>query len=212
MIRLHHSAQTRSMRVLWMLYELGLDFELVEHAFDKSLRDPAYLALHPVGRVPALEIDGGVIFESLAALQYLAAQHPESGLEASGIDGLNWLHFAETLSQHIAALTQQHIAIYPPEARSGLVCKIEAMRLGKCYAALEGRLAGRTYLLAQFSAADVGLGQALYMARHFVKLEGFPGVAAYYKRISARPAFQQALPQAGEALLYAKDYYEVPNA
>ena len=212
MIRLHHCAQTRSMRVLWMLHELGLDFELVRHGFDKSLRDPAYLALHPAGRVPALEIDGGVIFESLAALQYLAERHREKGLVAAGMDGLNWLNFAETISQHTAALTQQHIVLYPPEVRSPVVCKIEAMRLGKCYGALAGRLAGRDYVLGAFSAADVGLGQALYMARHFVKLEGFPRVAAYYERLSSRAAFQKALPQEGEALLYEKPFYEVPDA
>ena len=211
MIRLHHCAQTRSMRVLWMLYELGLDFELVGHSFDRSLRDPEYLALHPAGRVPALEIDGGVIFESVAALQYLAERHVEKGLAGAGMDWLNWLHFAETISQHTAALTQQHIAIYPAAARSGLVCKIEAMRLGKTYAALEGRLDGREYVLGAFSAADVGLGQALYMARHFVKLEGFPRVAGYYERLASRPAFKKALPQEGEALLYVKDYYEVPD-
>ncbi len=211
MIRLHHCAQTRSMRVLWMLYELGLEFELVGHVFGRSLRDPDYLALHPAGRVPALEIDGGVIFESLAALQYLAERHIEKGLAGAGMDWLNWLHFAETMSQHTAALTQQHIAIYPAEARSGLVCKIEAMRLGKTYAALEGRLDGRDYVLGEFSAADVGLGQALYMARHFVKLEGFPRVAGYYERLAARAAFRRALPQDGEVLLYVKDYYEVPD-
>ncbi len=212
MIRLHHCAQTRSQRVLWMLYELGLEFELVRHAFDRSLRDPAYLALHPAGRVPALEIDGGVIFESLAALQYLAERHVEKGLAGAGMDWLNWLHFAETMSQHTAALTQQHVAIYPAEARSGLVCKIEEMRLAKTYGALEGRLEGRDYVLEEFSAADVGLGQALYMARHFVKLEGFPRVAAYYERLAGRAAFQRALPQEGEALLYMKVYYEVPDA
>jgi len=212
MIRLHHCPQTRSQRVLWMLYELGVEFELVTHAFDRSLRDPAYLALHPAGRVPALEIDGGVIFESLAALQYLAERHLDQGLVAAGIDGLNWLHFAETMSQHTAALTQQHIAIYPAEARSSIVCKIEAMRLGKTYAALEGRLVGREYVLGEFSAADVGLGQALYMARHFVKFVDYPWVAAYFERLSARAAFQKSLPQAGEALLYVKDNYEVPDA
>jgi len=212
MIRLHHCAQTRSQRVLWMLYELELNFELVGQSFDRSLRDPEYLALHPAGRVPALEIDGGVIFESIAALQYLAERHVEKGFAQAGLDWLNWLHFAETISQHTAALTQQHIAIYPPEARSNLVCKIEAMRLAKTFQALEGRLEGRDYVLGEFSAADIGLGQALYMAKHFVKLEGFPKVAAYYKRLSSRPAFQKALPRAGEAMLYVKDYYEVLDA
>jgi len=49
------------------------------------------------------------------------------------------------------------------------------------------------------------------MARHFVKFEGFPRVAAYYERLSARVAFKKALPQADEALLYVKDDYEVPD-
>lgn len=211
MIRLHHCHQARSMRVLWMLNELGLDFELVVHGFDRSLRDPAFLALHPAGRVPALEIDGGVIFESLGALQYLADRYPEAGLGGRGIDWLNWLNFAETISQHSAALTQQHVAIYPPEARSNLVCKIEAMRLAKTYAALEARLEGRAYLLDEFSAVDIAVGQSLYMARHFARLEAFPRVAAYYEMLSTREAFQKSLPKAGDALLYVKDYYEAPN-
>lgn len=212
MIKLHHCAESRSMRVLWMLYELGLEFKLVAHPFDRSLRDPAYLALHPAGRVPALEIDGAVIFESLAALQYLADRPPDHGLGGAGIDWLNWLNFAETISQHTAALTQQHIVLYPPELRSKVICKIEAMRLGKTYAALEARLQGREYLLGGFSAVDIGVGQALYMARHFVKLEGFERVNTYYKRLAERSAFKQALPRAGDTLLYTQDYYEVPNA
>lgn len=211
MIRLHHCAESRSMRVLWMLHELGLDFELVVHPFGRALRNSEYLALHPAGRVPALEIDGGVIFESLGALQYLAERHPESGLAGRGIDWLNWLNFAETISQHSAALTQQHVALYPPEIRSSVVCKIEALRLGKTYAALAGRLDGHEYLLGDFSAADIAVGQALYMAKHFTKLEGYEVVSAYYQRISEREAFQKSLPQPGEALLYAQDYYEPIN-
>ncbi|MDN5788143.1 glutathione S-transferase N-terminal domain-containing protein, partial [Pseudorhodobacter sp.] len=64
MIRLHHVAQARSFRTLWLLHEIGAEFELVTHRFDKSLRDPAFLALSPAGRIPALEIDGATLFES----------------------------------------------------------------------------------------------------------------------------------------------------
>ena len=58
MITLYHVPQSRSMRVLWLLNELGVEFQLVSLPFDKSLRSPEYLALNPVGRVPALEMDG----------------------------------------------------------------------------------------------------------------------------------------------------------
>ena len=211
MIRLHHCHQARSQRVLWMLYELGLEFELVVHAFGPKLREPAYLALHPAGRVPALEIDGGVIFESLGALQYLADRHPEAGLGGHGIDWLNWLNYAETISQHGAALTQQHVALFDPAMRSPVICKIEALRLAKTYVALEERLKGRAYLLGDFSAVDIGMGQALYMAKHFAKIEEFEHVSAYYSRLAKRPAFQRSLPVEGDALLYAQDYYEIPN-
>ena len=63
MITLHHVEQTRSMRTLWLLHELEVPFEVSIHAFDKSLRDPGYLAISPAGRVPSLEIDGSVLDE-----------------------------------------------------------------------------------------------------------------------------------------------------
>ena len=211
MIRLHHCPQSRSMRVLWMLHELGLDFETVVYPFGRELRDPEYLAVHPAGRVPALEIDGGVIFESLGALQYLADRHPEAGLGGSGIDWVNWLNFAETISQHSAALTQQHVMLYPPETRSPVVCKIEPLRLGKTYAALDGRLEGRDYLLGDFAAVDVAVGQALYMSKHFAKLEPFDAVNAYFQRLEGREAFKKSLPKAGEIPLYAQEFYEPIN-
>ncbi|MEM6897516.1 MAG: glutathione S-transferase N-terminal domain-containing protein, partial [Pseudomonadota bacterium] len=71
MIRLHHCAETRSMRPLWLLYELGVAFDVVEWPFDKSLRSAEYRALNPVGRVPALELNGTVVWESGAILELL---------------------------------------------------------------------------------------------------------------------------------------------
>ena len=218
MIRLHHCPQTRSMRALWLLNELGVPFEIVAHPFDKSLRMPEYLALNPAGRVPALEIDDEVIWESGAILQVLCARFPEAGLgrvpdDADWADWLIWLHFAETISQHTAALTQQHVALYDDAMRSPILMKLEAARLRKCYAAIEGQLAApmdkRDCLLASgFSAADIAVGQAVYMARHFATLDGFPETAAWYRRLAARPAFQASLPPPGSELLYQREFYE----
>jgi glutathione S-transferase len=174
MIRLHHCSQSRSMRVLWLLNELGVPFEAITHPFDKSLRDPAYLRLSPAGRVPALEIDGMTMFESGAMMEYLCERFPEAGLGRlpggpERAEWLTWLHFAETISQHVAALTQQHIMLYDDAMRSPIVMKLEAARLKKCHAAVEARLSGpggnRDYLLSSgFSAADIAVGQAIYMA------------------------------------------------
>lgn len=214
MIRLHHCHQTRSMRSLWLLHELGVDFEVVVHGFDKTLRSPDFLALNPAGRVPALEIDGRVIWETGAITEYLCERFPDAGLgrtpeAAERADWLIWVHFAETLSQHGAALTQQHVALYDDAMRSPIVMRLEAKRLEKCYAAVEGRLAGREHLLdSGFSAADIGVGQAIYMTRHFARIEPFAQLAAWYARVSRRPAFTASLPSEGAQLLYTQEFYE----
>ncbi len=205
------------MRSLWLLHELGVEFELVVYPFDRTLRSPEYLTLNPAGRVPALEIHGEVIWESGAIAQYLCERFPEAGLArmpgaVDRADWLIWMHFAETVSQHTAALTQQHIALYEDSMRSPTVMKLEAMRLQKCFAAVESRLStpveNRDYLLTGgFSAADIGVGQAVYMGRHFAKLEPFPALAKWYERITERPAFRASLPPEGAELLYRQDFY-----
>ena len=208
MIRLHHCHQTRSMRVLWLLEELGAEYELVVHPFDKSLRSDAFLALSPAGRVPALELDGAVYFESGAIAEILCERFDRlwrpPGDVARGA-WLSWLHFAETVSQHAAALTQQHVALYDDAMRSPIVMKLEAKRLEKCYGAIEAGLA--EYLVpGGFSAADIAVGQAVYMARHFARIEPFPKLSAWYERITERPGVQAALPPEG-ARLYQKAFY-----
>lgn len=215
MIRLHHCHQTRSMRSLWLLHEIGVDFDLLVYPFDKTLREDPYRSLNPTGRVPTLEIDGVVLTESGAIAEYLCERFPAAGLgrdagTAERAAWLNWIHFAETISQHCAALTQQHVALREDHMRSPIIMQLETRRLARTLGTVEGALQGEFLLLA-FSAADVGVGQAVYMAAHFVKLEGFPKLAAWYDRLRARPAFQKALPDGPG--LYAQSFYpawEIP--
>lgn len=217
MITLHHCHQSRSMRVLWLLNELGVEFDLVTHPFDKTLRSPEFLTHSPAGRVPSMIVDGEPIFESLAMLQYLTARFPEAELGRTIDDPdypnwLSWLHFGETISQHVAALTQQHLMLYEDSMRSPVVMKLEVARIGKCYDAIEARLStpveNRDYLLTSgFSAADISVGQAVYGARHFAKSDGWPELSAWYDRITSRPAFIASLPPEGAERLYKKDFY-----
>ncbi|WP_299670866.1 glutathione S-transferase family protein [uncultured Roseobacter sp.] len=216
MIVLHHCPQTRSMRTLWLLHELDVEFRLRSYPFDRTLRSAEFLSLSPAGRVPALEIDGERMFETGAITEYLCERFSPDGLGRSPgspdrMSWLVWLHFAETVSQHTAALTQQHVALYEDAMRSPIVMKLEAARVGKCYAAIEARLSTpverRDYLLTSgFSAADISVGQAVYMARHFVTLDAFPAVSAWYERITAREGFEAALPQ-GDGI-YDRDFYQ----
>jgi glutathione S-transferase len=216
MIRLHHCHQTRSMRSLWLLYELGVEFELVVYPFDKTLREEPYRSLNPTGRVPTLEIDGAVLTESGAIAEYLCERFVQAGLgrasgDAERIAWLNWIHFAETISQHTAALTQQHVALYDDHMRSPIIMQLEAKRLAKTLRTVEAGLDG-DFLLSRFSAADIGVGQAVYMAAHFVQLEAFPKLAAWFARLQAREAYQKSLPNGPG--LYAAAFYapwEIPS-
>ncbi len=207
-IVLHHCPQTRSDRVLWLLRELGVAFEVVEHPFGKGLREAGFLAVSPAGRVPAVELDGAALSETGAIAQVLCEAHSPEGLgrpagHAERAEWLRWVHFAETVSQHVAALTQQHLMLREDWMRSPMVMRLEAARTAKCYDALEARLGGRDWLLdGGFSAADVNVGQAVDMARRFARLDGHPGVAAWFGRCAARPGFP------AEGGLYDRAFYE----
>ena len=219
MIRLHHAHQTRSMRVIWMLEELGVEYDLVTHDFfDKSMRSEAFLNISPAGRVPALEIDGQVMLESGAMLELLAERFPDAELgraadHAERAEWLDWLHYAETMGQHCANLTQSHVMLYEDWMRSPTVMKLEAKRLVKVIGRIETQLAdGRDWLLAGgFSAVDCAVAYGLYVGQHFVRLDDLPKTRAYWQRFSARPSYAKALPPDGARLLYAQEFYEVPN-
>ena len=226
MITLHHVPQSRSMRTLWLLHELDTPFQIHVYPFDKTLRRPEFLVLSPAGRVPAIEIEGERMFETAAITEYLCERLSPDRLGRSPgspdrAAWLVWTHFAETVSQHVANLTQQHLMLREDWMRSPMVMQLEAKRLAKCYDAIEARLAapleGRDYLLTSgFSAADISVGQAVYMARHFARLDNHPLVAAWFARLAERPGFRSALPEDDDRI-YAQDFYgpwpvEMPDA
>jgi glutathione S-transferase len=217
MRRLHHAWESRSTRTLALLYEMGLDFELVVHSFRKSLYNDDYRKLSPAGRVPALEDGDVVLFETGAITEYLVETYPECGLgrppgDPERWEWLQWLHFAETIAQHMATLVQHHIVMREDWMRSPTVMRYETLRLGRCMGVLDAALEGRDYLLASgFSAVDTNVGYTVFGAGHFVRLEDWPNVAAYAERLMARPAFRRAMPPEGAERLFLKAFYEMPE-
>jgi glutathione S-transferase len=215
-IRLHHVTQARSFRVMWLLEEIGLDYEVVRHSFfDKSLRSEDYLALSPAGRVPAIEIDGRVIYESGAIIEYLCATRGLFGRipgDPDWVDWLEWLHFAETIGQHLAALTQQHIALREDWMRSPTVMKLESMRLEKTLGVIEAGLGAHDWLMPSgFSAVDCAVGYSAIVARRFVRFDGLPRVAGWLARCEAREGFRRAEARDGTPEIYRRDFYEAPD-
>ena len=219
MIRLHHVPFSRSFRVLWLLEEMGLDFEVVHYSIrDGSLRAPAFLAISPAGRVPALEIGGEVLFESGAILQTLCEKYPAAGFApAPGTPDraryLELIGYAETMASLIENLNLQHVFLRDPAQASPVVIKLMTARLGATLAGLEAMLNERDdYLLRSgFSAVDAMMGFNLFAAPYYVKLDPFPGLRAYRARLEARPAFRGARARDGEQDFYTRDFYPVPE-
>jgi glutathione S-transferase len=214
MIRLHHVPQSRSFRILWLLEELDLTFDLVEHSFfDRSLRSADYTAISPAGRVPALEIDGRALFESGAITQYLCETRSAlQGTKGERPDWLEWLHFAETIAAHVANLTQQHIVLREPWMRCPTVMRLEAARLAKTLQVVERGLSDEFILPSGFSAVDIAVSYGAIIGQRFVRLDALPRVSGWLARLAARPAFQRAAARDGKSQIYARDFYPAPEA
>lgn len=213
---LHHVPGARSFRILWLLQEMGITPELVEWRIeDGSMRRPEFLAKSPAGRIPALEIDGTVIYESGAITEYLCETRPEHGLgrppgDPERITFLEAMHYSETVGHLVANLNLQWIFLRNPEDRSDTVVKIEARRLAGTLAAVEATLTKQDHMLASgFSAADTMFGFTLTAAGRYVRLEQFPAISAYIARMAERPAYIAARKLEGEQGFPGKDFYEV---
>lgn len=216
MIRLHHIPGSRSMRVLWLLEELGLPCELQNWSLtDGSLRNPEFLAMSPAGRIPALEIDNQAIFESGAIVQYLTEREgrlaPRPG-EPERIAFLEWISFAETQGNIVQALNIQHIFLRPDSARSIPLMKLDTKRLAITARALEEHLTGQDTLLASgFSAADCMLGFNIEAMFRFIPAADYPKLRDYRDRMMARPAYARAMERSGHNAIYLQDFYGIPN-
>ena len=213
---LHHVPGARSFRILWLLQEMGITPEIVVWRIqDGSMRRPEFLEKSPAGRIPALEIDGQVIYESGAITEYLCETRPEHGLgrapgDPERIPFLEAMHYAETIGHLIAGLNLQWVFLRDPKDRSDTVVKIEARRLAATLAPVEQVLATQDHILASgFSAADTMMGFSLTAAGRYVRLEQFPSIVAYNARMADRPAHKAAQAIDGERNFTSKDFYEV---
>lgn len=217
MIRLHHVPLGRSFRVMWLLEELGQEYEVAYYSIrDGSMRSPEFLALSPAGRVPALEWEGEVLFESAAIVQSLCERHPEAALAplpgaASRGRYLEMLSYAETVGCLLENLNLNRVFLRDPAQASPVVIKLLTARLRAALGAMEARLTDAYLLPEGFSAADIMFAYSFELGRYYVHLEEFPGLMAYWARLQARPAYQRAKARDGEQDLYDRDFYPLPE-
>jgi glutathione S-transferase len=201
MIILHHLNRSRSLRILWLLEEIGAPYDFVVHKRDAktNLAPPELLALHPLGKSPMIEVDGEVIIESAAITEVLCAKFapqmiPEAGTPAHNRH-LEAMHFAEG-----SAMTPILLNLYVGrlgEAGTPLHPRITS-ELDNHFAYMESilRPSGH-FVLDELSAADIMLSFPAQIAMRLERREKYPKLAAFVDMVEARPAYQRAVEKGG---------------
>ncbi|MFC5461760.1 glutathione S-transferase family protein [Massilia niabensis] len=207
MITLYHCMSARSFRPLWMLEELGEPYELNMLPFPPRGFDKGYLAINPLGTVPAI-VDGEVrMTESAAICQYLAARAGSSmNVEPHETDYpayLNFLHFGEATLTFPQTLILRYTHFETGERRSPQVADDYTKWFLARLRTLEPRLEQHAFLAQdRFTAADISVGYALLLAVHLGLDARFTlAVARYWERLRERGGFRQALASQERAAL-----------
>jgi glutathione S-transferase len=198
MITVYGVPRSRTMRVLWMLEELGVPYENVPtHFATGDTRKPEYLKINPNGHVPAL-VDGDVVlFESLAINLYLARKYGRAlwptTIEDEG-RSFQWSVWAMTELEEPVLTVLLHRAFFPEAQRDRAKADDAAERAKKPLGVLEGALAGRFHLVGNaFTVADLNVAAVLSWAPLAgMDLTPFPKTGAWLARACERPAFARA--------------------
>ena len=201
-LKVHHLNNSRSQRILWLLEELGVPYEIVHHQRDAvtNLAPPALLAVHPLGKSPVIEDDSKVVYESAAIVEYLCEHHGgEHLIPARGSDDhiryLEWMHFAEG-----SAMTPILLNLYTGrlgEAGAPLRPRIE-QQLQSHFKYMEDRLLSSGYFVGDsLTGADIMLSFPAEAAVNMGYAADKPKLTAYVAAIHDRPAYQAALAKGG---------------
>ena len=198
-MKIFYAPNTRAVRIVWLFEELGLDYELERYRLgDPAMRSPEYLAVHSQGRVPALQ-DGDVILnESTAIVQYVLARHAPGELAPAVDDAqfpsyLQWLHWAEGMLMPPVNTIVVETILLPEDRRNKVNADRAKKLLGRMLGSVDAALQGREYLAGDFSAADIMTGHAcIVSAKLGADISDKPDLAAYIKRLAARPALQRS--------------------
>ena len=217
MITVHHLNNSRSQRVLWLLEELGLPYEIKKYQRDAKtmLAPPELLKVHPLGKSPVITDDGVTVAESGAIVEYLVERYGNGALApaigtSQRLQWRYWLHFAEgsAMSPLLLKLIFDKIPQSPmpffvkPIARA-ICAKVLAVmvepNLKRQLDFMEAELGKSDWFAGhEFSAADIQMSFPVEAAAQRAGLNASrPKLMAFLKRIHARPAYKKALERGG---------------
>ena len=203
MLLVHHLNDSRSHRIVWLLEELGLPYEIQRYQRDAETRfaPPELKDVHPLGMSPVLTNGSTTVIESGAIIDYVIRRHGGGRLQPSPDtpvydEYVQWMHYAEG-----SAMLPLILNVYVSrlgEAGAPLFPWIEA-GIAKHLGYLDHTLASRAYLLGdEFSGADVQMSFVGEMAGFFGKRSPHLNLDAWVRRLHARPAYQRALEKGGD--------------
>lgn len=183
--------RSRGRIVRWVLEELGIEYETKVIEYGAEMKSPEYLAINPMGKVPAIQYGKVVVTESAAICTYLAEAFPEAGLaplhEEKG-NYYRWMFFAAGPLEQATALKGLNVNI-PAEKQGMLGFGNFEITLN----ALSKALMDNPYIAGnRFTAADVYVGLSVGWGMQFGMIEKRPEFVAYWERISQRPAYLRA--------------------
>ena len=202
MIIVHHLDASRSQRILWLLEELGLPYEIKQHKRDPQTRlaPPELKKVHPLGKSPVIEDDGGVVAESGAIVDHILRRYGNGRLQPAISDPqyddyVHWMHYAE--GSAMPALIIRINVARVGDAAAPMLPRLDAeIALQLHY--IDSALAGRPYILGnELTAADIQLSFVGELAAARFGITNYSNVGAWIKRFQARPAYQTALSRGG---------------
>jgi glutathione S-transferase len=199
-MKLYHCKNSRSLRPLWTLEEMQLDYELVTMNFPPRFEHDGYLDVNPLGTVPSF-VDGGVtLTESTAICHYLAEKYGPTPLAVASDEieygeYLNWLYRSDATLTFPQTLVLRYTRLEPEERRVPQVVEDYTKWYLSRLRSVESALEGREYLCAdRFTIADIAVGYALFMGISLGLNEYYkPNCQRYLKSLMAREGFIKAM-------------------
>jgi glutathione S-transferase len=203
MIIVHHLEESRSQRVLWLLEELGLAYEVKRYARNPQTRlaPPDLKAIHPLGKSPVIEKDGRVLAESGAIVEFLAESEGGGALavppgHAARASYLYWLHFAEG-SAMLPLLLKLYVGLLGEAGAPLMQMRVEPEIANHLAHANEALGASNFFVDNRFTAADIEMSFVLDAARGRGGLEKYQNLVRARTAHQQRPAYQRALEKGG---------------
>jgi len=200
MLKLHFAPNSRAGRIVWLLEELGLAYDINKMSFHpKDLKSDEHRARHPLGRIPVLEDGDITLWESGAIIDYVIERHKNGGLKPAVDDPqfpefLQWFHYCEGMVMPPVNTIVVHTLLLPEDRRDPVALGQAQRLLTKALAPVNDTLEGKDYLVGEFSAADIMLGHACFMSNRLGCVpDEYAHLKAYVQRISERPHFQTAI-------------------